>query len=72
MSMILQDPKYSLNSVMTVAQQMRETFARQGDRLGAREMRERIVEALAAVHIRDPKRVADAIRMSCPAAWASA
>lgn len=27
MSMILQDPKYSLNPVMTVAQQMRETLA---------------------------------------------
>jgi peptide/nickel transport system ATP-binding protein len=60
MSMILQDPKYSLNPVMTVAQQMRETFARQGERLGARAMRERIVEALEAVHIRDPRRVADA------------
>src|ERR1700710_349877 len=28
MSMILQDPKYSLNPVMTVAQQMREAFGR--------------------------------------------
>ena len=60
MSMILQDPKYSLNPVMTVAQQMRETIARQGERLSKRAMRERIVEALAAVHIRDPERVADA------------
>lgn len=63
MSMILQDPKYSLNPVMTVAQQMRETIARQqdgGGRLGRRAMRARIVELLAAVHIRDPERVADA------------
>ncbi|WP_277183341.1 ABC transporter ATP-binding protein [Caballeronia sp. BR00000012568055] len=60
MSMILQDPKYSLNPVMTVAQQMRETFARQGERLSRRAMRARIVEALAAVHIREPERVADA------------
>jgi peptide/nickel transport system ATP-binding protein len=60
MSMILQDPKYSLNPVMTVAQQMRETFARQGERLSRRAMRARIVEALAAVHIREPARVADA------------
>jgi peptide/nickel transport system ATP-binding protein len=59
MSMILQDPKYSLNPVMTVAQQMRETFARQGERLGKKAMRARIVEALAAVHIRHPERVAD-------------
>jgi peptide/nickel transport system ATP-binding protein len=60
MSMILQDPKYSLNPVMTVAQQMREAFGRQSPRLSGKAMRERIVEALAAVHIRDPERVADA------------
>jgi peptide/nickel transport system ATP-binding protein len=60
MSMILQDPKYSLNPVMTVAQQMRETIVRQGERLGRRAMRARIVDLLAAVHIRDPERVADA------------
>ncbi|OTP79375.1 ABC transporter ATP-binding protein [Caballeronia sordidicola] len=60
MSMILQDPKYSLNPVMTVAQQMREAFGRQSPRLSGKAMRKRIVEALAAVHIRDPERVADA------------
>lgn len=60
MSMILQDPKYSLNPVMTVAQQMREAFGRQSPKSSAKAMRERVVEALAAVHIRDPRRVADA------------
>ncbi|PRX28243.1 peptide/nickel transport system ATP-binding protein [Paraburkholderia sp. BL18I3N2] len=60
MGMILQDPKYSLNPVMTVAQQMREAFDLQGPKLGRREMREKIVAALAAVHIRNPERVADA------------
>jgi peptide/nickel transport system ATP-binding protein len=60
MSMILQDPKFSLNPVMTVEQQMREAFAREGPRLSRRAMRENIVAALAAVHIRDPERVADA------------
>jgi peptide/nickel transport system ATP-binding protein len=60
MSMILQDPKYSLNPVMTVAQQMREAFGRQTPKLSAKAMRERIVAALEAVHIRDPQRVADA------------
>src|SRR5882762_4580708 len=60
MSMILQDPKYSLNPVMTVAQQMREAFSRQSPSLNAKAMRERIVAALDAVHIRDPQRVADA------------
>jgi len=60
MGMILQDPKYSLNPVMTVAQQMREAFDLHGPKLGRREMREKIVAALAAVHIRNPERVADA------------
>jgi peptide/nickel transport system ATP-binding protein len=60
MSMILQDPKYSLNPVMTVAQQMGEALARQGEKLSRKAMRARIVEALAAVDIRDPARVADA------------
>ena len=60
MGMILQDPKYSLNPVMTVAQQMREAFDLHGPRFGRREMRERIIAALAAVHIRNPERVADA------------
>jgi peptide/nickel transport system ATP-binding protein len=60
MSMILQDPKYSLNPVMTVAQQMREAFGRQSPVLSAKAMRARIVAALDAVHIREPERVADA------------
>jgi peptide/nickel transport system ATP-binding protein len=60
MGMILQDPKYSLNPVMTVAQQMREAFALHDPKLGRRAMREKIVAALAAVHIRNPERVADA------------
>jgi peptide/nickel transport system ATP-binding protein len=60
MGMILQDPKYSLNPVMTVAQQMREAFELHGPKLGRREMREKIIAALAAVHIRNPERVADA------------
>jgi peptide/nickel transport system ATP-binding protein len=59
MGMILQDPKYSLNPVMTVAQQMREAFALHDPKLGRRAMREKIVAALEAVHIRDPERVAD-------------
>ncbi|GAB7523977.1 ABC transporter ATP-binding protein [Paraburkholderia sp. 2C] len=60
MGMILQDPKYSLNPVMTVAEQMREAFALHAPKTGRREMREKIVEALAAVHICNPQRVADA------------
>jgi peptide/nickel transport system ATP-binding protein len=60
MGMILQDPKYSLNPVMTVAEQMREAFALHAPKTGRREMREKIVAALAAVHIRNPQRVAAA------------
>ena len=60
MSMILQDPKYSLNPVMTVGAQMREAFRLREPKLGARAMREKIVAALDAVHIRNPAQVADA------------
>jgi len=60
MGMVLQDPKYSLNPVMTVGRQMREAFRLQNLRAGRRELRERIVEALADVQIREPARVADA------------
>jgi peptide/nickel transport system ATP-binding protein len=60
MGMILQDPKYSLNPVMTVGQQIREAFRLQNPRMGRRELRERIVEALADVQIREPARIADA------------
>ena len=59
MGMILQDPKYSLNPVMTVEQQMREAFALHEPKLGRRAMREKIIAALEAVHIRNPERVVD-------------
>lgn len=58
MGMILQDPKYSLNPVMTVEQQMREAFALRDPKLGRREMRTKVVAALESVHIRNPERVA--------------
>ncbi|WP_323121132.1 ABC transporter ATP-binding protein [Burkholderia alba] len=60
MGMILQDPKYSLNPVMTVGAQMSEAFRLQEPGLRGAALRERIVEALAAVEIRDPRRVAGA------------
>lgn len=59
MGMILQDPKYSLNPVMTVASQMAETFRLREPKLKGRALRERILAALDAVDIRDPARVAD-------------
>ncbi|AJY39041.1 ABC transporter family protein [Burkholderia humptydooensis] len=60
MGMILQDPKYSLNPVMTVGKQMAEAFRLREPRLRGRALRARIVDALASVEIRDPARVADA------------
>ena len=57
MGMILQDPKYSLNPVMTVGRQVVEAI-RIGDRkLSSAAAKEKAVEALGAVHIRDPERV---------------
>lgn len=56
MSMILQDPKYSLNPVMPVGRQIAEAY-RVHRRAGAREARERTLAMLASVHIREPERV---------------
>lgn len=55
-SMILQDPKYSLNPVQRVGRQIEETV-RVHERIGGREARRRALEILAAVRIRDPERV---------------
>ncbi len=56
MSMILQDPKYSLNPVMPVGRQISETVMFH-KRLKRREADARAVEMLRQVHIRDPERV---------------
>jgi len=57
MGMILQDPKYSLNPVMNVGQQIIEAI-RIGDRkLSSGEARKQALGSLEAVHIRDPERV---------------
>ncbi|RDJ20366.1 ABC transporter ATP-binding protein [Bosea caraganae] len=57
-SMIMQDPKYALNPVMTVGEQLAEAFVAHGE-IGRREARERSLEMLEAVRIRDPRRVFD-------------
>ncbi|TPG58165.1 ABC transporter ATP-binding protein [Roseomonas nepalensis] len=57
--LILQDPKYSLNPVMTAGAQIAEAL-RAHSRLGRREARDAALAALEAVQIRDPRRVADA------------
>ena len=57
-AMILQDPKYSLDPVMTIGRQICETL-RTHERVGKAEARERALAMLEAVQIRDPKRVFD-------------
>jgi peptide/nickel transport system ATP-binding protein len=57
-SLILQDPKYSLDPVMRVGDQIAEAIPE--DRRGSKaEVRERVMEMLEAVRIRNPKRVYD-------------
>ncbi|MBD3764166.1 MAG: ABC transporter ATP-binding protein [Rhodobacterales bacterium] len=58
-AMVMQDPKYSLNPVMSVGDQLTEGLRRR-DRLGRAEARRRAIAALEAVQIRDPDRVMDA------------
>ena len=55
-SLVLQDPKYSLNPVMTVGEQIDEA-ARIHLRLDARAARRKTLEMLESVRIRDPERV---------------
>lgn len=57
-AMILQDPKYSLDPVMSIGRQIVETL-RTHDDVGKKEARERALDMLSAVQIRDPKRVFD-------------
>ena len=57
-AMILQDPKYSLDPVMTIGRQICETL-RTHERVGKAEARDRALAMLEAVQIRDPKRVFD-------------
>lgn len=58
-SMIMQDPKFSLNPVMTVGEQMMESYTLQvkGPRSQAKD---KVLEMLDAVAIRDPGRVFNA------------
>jgi peptide/nickel transport system ATP-binding protein len=55
-AMILQDPKYSLDPVMSVGHQIAETH-RCHFRSSAKAARAAALEMLKAVHIRDPERV---------------
>jgi peptide/nickel transport system ATP-binding protein len=55
-SMVMQDPKFSLNPVMTVGDQIAEAY-RVHHKANAREARERALVMLEAVQIREPGRV---------------
>jgi len=57
-AMILQDPKYSLNPVMTVGEQISETVILH-ERVSRKQARERTLAMLERVNIRDPRRVFD-------------
>lgn len=57
-SMVMQDPKFSLNPVMTVGQQIMESY-RMHNRASLKEARAKALEMLNAVSIREPERVMD-------------
>jgi peptide/nickel transport system ATP-binding protein len=54
--MVLQDPKYSLNPVMTIGRQIIETL-RTHEKVSSSEAKARTLAMLEAVQIRDPERV---------------
>ncbi|MGL5735774.1 MAG: ABC transporter ATP-binding protein [Beijerinckiaceae bacterium] len=56
MSMVMQDPKFSLNPVMTVGDQIAEAY-RAHKKVTRSEARDRAMAMLEAVRIRDPRRV---------------
>src|SRR5690606_9549616 len=58
LAMILQDPKYSLNPVMTIGRQIVETL-KTHEPVGRAEARTRVLAMLEAVQISDPERVFD-------------
>jgi peptide/nickel transport system ATP-binding protein len=55
-SMVMQDPKYSLNPVMTIGQQIIEAY-RAHRKAGRGEARDKALAMLEAVKMRDPARV---------------
>ncbi|MFA7416618.1 MAG: ABC transporter ATP-binding protein [Rhizobium sp.] len=57
-AMILQDPKYSLNPVMTIGRQIVETLLTH-EPISKAEARERALEMLNAVQIHEPERMFD-------------
>ncbi|GGG23987.1 MULTISPECIES: ABC transporter ATP-binding protein [Rhizobium] len=58
MSMILQDPKFSLNPIRKVGDQVAETYLRHF-KCSRKDAREKAIAMLEAVKIRDPERVCE-------------
>ncbi len=56
-AMVMQDPKYSLNPVMTVGRQLVEAFITANPALSKKSAQAKALEALDAVRIEDPERV---------------
>ena len=56
-SMIMQDPKFSLHPVMTIGQQIVEAL-QVHENLPRRDLKARVIEMLTSVRINDPERVA--------------
>uniref|UniRef100_UPI002FC6D41C ATP-binding cassette domain-containing protein n=1 Tax=Sphingomonas sp. TaxID=28214 RepID=UPI002FC6D41C len=57
MGMILQDPKFSLNPVMTVGKQIVEAIRIGDRRISGSDAKKKALGILEAVHIREPERV---------------
>lgn len=55
-SMVMQDPKYSLNPIKTVGEQVREAYAIHR-KVSKKETKQRTLEMLEAVRIRNPEQV---------------
>ncbi|WP_116086471.1 ABC transporter ATP-binding protein [Tropicimonas sp. IMCC34011] len=56
-SMIMQDPKFSLNPVMTIGHQIAEAL-QVHEKLPRRDLQARVIEMLNSVRLNDPERVA--------------
>ena len=57
-SMVMQDPKFSLNPVMTMGEQIAEALTVHGVKMSRKALHARVIEMLEKVRINDPERVA--------------
>ena len=60
-SMVMQDPKFSLNPVMTIGEQIAEALAGAPQARRATRFTQRVLAMLEAVRIDDPERVVRAL-----------